>query len=105
MGTCHWMAPEVISSDPYYTLAADVYSFGIVIWEILTRETPYREITPLEIPTRVLHRGERPNLSLIPSSCPIELRNLMIECWSQSPMARPSFDRIIEVLENIRLSE
>ena len=53
MGTCHWMAPEVLDSKPY-SLAADVYSYGIVLWEIVARETPYKGLNPVTIPYHVL---------------------------------------------------
>ena len=44
-GTFHWMAPEVLENSPY-TQSADVYSFGIVLWEILAREPPFKNHTP-----------------------------------------------------------
>lgn len=47
-GTYHWMAPEVLSSKPYST-KADVYSYGIVLWEILSRCTPFKGMKQQEI--------------------------------------------------------
>jgi len=47
-GTFHWMAPEVLQSEEY-THKADVYSFGIVMWEIICREPPYSKWKPHEI--------------------------------------------------------
>ena len=44
VGTCHWMAPEVINNQKY-TTKADVYSYGIIIWEVCTREIPYEYYT------------------------------------------------------------
>lgn len=43
LGTFHWMAPEIFDNKPY-SLKADVFSFGICIWEILSRETPYKDL-------------------------------------------------------------
>jgi serine/threonine protein kinase len=40
MGTCHWMAPEVLSDQPY-DLKADIYSYAVVAWEVVTRRKPY----------------------------------------------------------------
>lgn len=102
MGTCHWMAPEVLQSSPY-SLAADVYSFGIVTYEILAREIPYKNLQFFCIPGRVVH-GERPNLSAVGSGCPAALRELMRSCWDSSPQARPSFDQITDVLDAVVLA-
>jgi serine/threonine protein kinase len=44
VGTTHWMAPEVLRSE-MYTDAADVYSFGALLWEMLSREIPYRNLS------------------------------------------------------------
>ena len=100
VGTCHWMAPEVINSEPY-SLAADIYSFGIVLWEIAARETPYKGIMPIEIPVRVL-KGERPDLNIIGPAVPPGIKDLIRKCWDQNPRARPTFRRIIEELEAIQ---
>ena len=43
LGTYHWMAPEIFNNEPY-SLKADVYSYGIVLWEIASRSPPYRNI-------------------------------------------------------------
>ena len=40
-GTFHWMAPEVLQSDANYSYKADVYSYAIVMWEIMAREPPF----------------------------------------------------------------
>jgi serine/threonine protein kinase len=47
-GTFHWMAPEVLRSEPYSN-KADVYSYGIVLWEICSREPPFAKLKPHEI--------------------------------------------------------
>jgi serine/threonine protein kinase len=97
MGTCHWMAPEVLSNQPY-SLEADIYSFAIVMWEILAREVPYNNINPMTIPIRVV-KGERPNISQIPSTCPTALKDLIRQCWDQVPAKRPNFHKILDVIE------
>lgn len=94
------MAPEVLASQPY-SLEADVYSYGIVVWEILSRETPYRGINPASIPYKVLQLGERPDLNKIPQNTPQELKDLITTCWSSDPKQRPNFSGIIEILNNI----
>ena len=44
-GTLQWMAPEVFRGDTRYTTAIDVFSYGIVMWEVATREVPWRELS------------------------------------------------------------
>ena len=102
MGTCHWMAPEVIANRPY-GLSADVYSYGIVLWEIVCRETPYRNIPPVSIAERVVRNGERPSLTTVPSSCPAALKELMVKCWQTDPSKRPTFSEVLDWLERIEL--
>lgn len=68
-GTFHWMAPEVIMNQPY-TIKADVYSYGIVLWEILSRRKPYEGINPSMIGYNVVHFNKRPDERFIPAECP-----------------------------------
>jgi tRNA A-37 threonylcarbamoyl transferase component Bud32 len=68
-GTFHWMAPEVIMNQPY-TIKADVYSYGIVLWEILARRKPYEGINPTMIGYNVVHFNKRPDERFIPPDCP-----------------------------------
>jgi serine/threonine protein kinase len=99
-GTTHWMAPEVIANQPY-SFAADVYSYGIVLWEICARDTPYRHIPPMLIPLKVLKSRERPNLSIIPSSCPEKLKQLIPMCWHHEPSRRPTFEQVCDLLDTV----
>lgn len=99
MGTCHWMAPEVINNLPY-SLSADIYSFAIVMWEVIVREIPYKDVNPMTIPVKVL-RGERPNLNVIPSTCPELVKDIMKAAWDQNPSRRPTFAQILDALETL----
>jgi serine/threonine protein kinase len=101
MGTCHWMAPEVLSSQPY-SLPADVYSYGIVMWEIMTRQTPYKGKNPAQILYGVVNQQERPSQALIPPTIPSTLRGLMTKCWHQDPSNRPTFDQILTILDSLQ---
>lgn len=58
-GTYRWMAPEVIEHRPYNN-KADVFSFGIVLWELLTGQVPYLGLTPLQAAVAVVQKGLRP---------------------------------------------
>ena len=86
-GTYRWMAPEVIEHKPY-TEKADVFSFAVVLWELLTCRVPYSEMTPLQAAVGVVQKGLRPG---IPSNTPPALGQLMEACWAQDATHRPSF--------------
>ena len=85
-GTYRWMAPEVIEHAPYGA-AADVYSFGVLLWELLTARVPYDTLSPLQAAVGVVQKGLRPT---IPATCPAPLADVMRECWTRAPAARPS---------------
>lgn len=64
------MAPELLENRNY-TLKVDVYSYAVVLWEICSRETPYKDFkSPLAIMKHVTIENGRPNLSRINPGCP-----------------------------------
>ena len=100
LGTCHWMAPEVIKNNNY-TLKADVYSFGILIFEICSRKIPYNGMNLQQIQRFVAEEKGRPDINLLEENSPIQLVNLMIKCWDDNCNNRPSFSQIIEYLKKL----
>ncbi|KAF5960887.1 hypothetical protein HYC85_002096 [Camellia sinensis] len=96
-GTYRWMAPEVIEHKPY-DHKADIFSFGIVLWELLTGELPYSYLTPLQAAVGVVQEGLRPT---IPKHTHPKLAELLEKCWQQNPTLRPNFSEIIEILKQI----
>ena len=89
------MAPEVISGKNY-SEKADVYSFGIILWEFASREPPYRKITQTKVSVEVVKNDLRPK---IPKNTPEPLVRLMKRCWDRNPLRRPSFKEIIYEIE------
>ncbi|XWS60723.1 hypothetical protein CRYUN_Cryun07bG0060400 [Craigia yunnanensis] len=95
-GTYRWMAPEMIK-EKHHTKKVDVYSFGIVLWELLTALTPFDNMTPEQAAFAVCQKDARPQL---PSSCPLAYSHLINRCWSRNPLKRPPFDEIVPILES-----
>eukprot|EP01133_Synstelium_polycarpum_P017737 gene17737-21148_t len=93
-GTTGWVAPEVLAEEGY-TEKADVYSFAIVLWELLTRLIPYAGKNTMQV-VRSIDRGER--LS-IPDWCPATYASLINRCWETDPAHRPSFPEILPMME------
>lgn len=99
-GTYRWMAPEMIKHK-VYGRKVDVYSFGLVLWEMVTGTIPYEEMTPIQAAFAVVNKNSRP---VIPTNCPASLRALIEQCWSLHPEKRPEFWQIVKVLEQFESS-
>eukprot|EP00339_Tiarina_fusa_P017847 CAMPEP_0117010202 /NCGR_PEP_ID=MMETSP0472-20121206/9056_1 /TAXON_ID=693140 ORGANISM="Tiarina fusus, Strain LIS" /NCGR_SAMPLE_ID=MMETSP0472 /ASSEMBLY_ACC=CAM_ASM_000603 /LENGTH=398 /DNA_ID=CAMNT_0004712683 /DNA_START=255 /DNA_END=1447 /DNA_ORIENTATION=- len=95
-GSPLWMPPEVLSLQQFDE-KSDIYAFGIILWEALTREEPYQEYNNLEEFTyAICQKRARPS---IPPGTPASLARLMQQCWQHDPSKRPSFSVIIQDLD------
>ena len=75
-----------------------MYAFGIIIWEILTREEPYADKEMMQIVLEVVNNGLRPHVNNALLTHP--LYPLMTDCWHQLPDRRPNFKAILERLDH-----
>ncbi|XP_044256140.1 fibroblast growth factor receptor homolog 1-like isoform X2 [Tribolium madens] len=93
-----WMAPEALFHR-VYTTQSDVWSYGILLWEIMTLGgTPYPSVPSVEKLFQLLRNGHRMEK---PPCCSLEIYILMRECWSYKPNERPTFSQLVEDLDRI----
>uniref|UniRef100_A0AAY4ETV6 mitogen-activated protein kinase kinase kinase n=1 Tax=Denticeps clupeoides TaxID=299321 RepID=A0AAY4ETV6_9TELE len=90
-GTVAWMAPEVIRNEPV-SEKVDIWSFGVVLWEMLTGEVPYKDVDSSAIIWGV---GNNTLQLPVPESCPDGFKILLRQCWNCKPRNRPSFRQIL----------
>lgn len=101
-GTLPWMAPELLNgSSSLVSEKVDVFSFGIVMWELLTGEEPYANMHYGAIIGGIVNNTLRPP---IPSWCDPSWRSLMERCWSADPALRPAFPEIAAELRTMATS-
>jgi serine/threonine protein kinase len=101
VGTVAWIAPEVFQNKKYGE-KCDVYSFGVILYELLTHSIPFREIPAFRIPGVVV-KGQRPTIpSEVLKHAPKEYIQLLHKCWHHNPAKRPSFTEIIAQLALLR---
>ncbi|XP_025199424.1 fibroblast growth factor receptor 4-like isoform X1 [Melanaphis sacchari] len=93
-----WMAPEALFHR-VYTNQSDVWSYGVLLWEIMTLGgTPYPSVPNMEQLFNLLQSGHRMEK---PSCCSLEIYMIMRDCWSYHPNERPMFDELVESLDQI----
>ncbi|KAL8522208.1 hypothetical protein ACS0TY_012375 [Phlomoides rotata] len=97
-GTAEWMAPEVLRSEPSNE-KSDIYSFGVILWELATLRVPWTEMNSMQVVGAVGFQDR--HLDIPPMVDPL-VAEIISDCWYRNPQARPSFAQIITRLKCLR---
>ncbi|CAH0556084.1 unnamed protein product [Brassicogethes aeneus] len=96
-----WMAPEALFHK-VYTTQSDVWSYGILLWEIMTLGgNPYPSVPNVDTLFQLLRNGRRMEK---PDCCSLEIYKIMKDCWSYYPTERPQFSHLVEDLDGILMA-
>ena len=104
MGTPLWMAPEVVEAQGTgekitYNEKVDVYSYGIILTELINRKLPYSEVkNRFDIMPKVI-RGGRPEVDR--DNAPAKIVGLMERCWAHKPTSRPTMEEVVDTLDQM----
>lgn len=103
VGTTRWMAPEVIRGEKFYTHKVDIYSLGLILWELIEGKLPFESTRwNHEIEDFVL-KGMRPVLRS--DLCPLRWKLLIVSCWQSDPSQRPTIQQVIASMQRIAREE
>ncbi|XP_063611919.1 serine/threonine-protein kinase TNNI3K-like isoform X1 [Penaeus indicus] len=97
-GNLRWMAPEVFTQCTRYSIKADVFSFGLCLWELLASELPFAHLKPAAAAADMAYKHSRPPLDM---AFPKEVATLLENSWHKVPEERPDFSQIVEDLETL----
>ena len=97
-GTFGWVAPELFDEKPVVTKAADIYAYGMILWELMTKpyRTPFQGLAYASVLTAKMNRGDKQET--VPTSCPKEVSTIMQSCWRKATK-RPTASQVAVSLE------
>ncbi|XP_057523598.1 serine/threonine-protein kinase EDR1 [Amaranthus tricolor] len=96
-GTPEWMAPEVLRNEPSNE-KCDIYSFGVILWELATLCVPWTGLNPMQVVGAVGFQNRR---LTIPEEVDPMVAQIIRECWENDPRLRPSFSQLIFRLKGL----
>ncbi|XP_061349438.1 serine/threonine-protein kinase EDR1-like [Gastrolobium bilobum] len=97
-GTPEWMAPEVLRNEPSNE-KCDVYSFGVILWELATQRLPWSGMNPMQVVGAVGFQNRRLD---IPKEVDPLVSRIICGCWQQDPNLRPSFAQLTVALKSLQ---
>ncbi|XP_060088007.1 serine/threonine-protein kinase TNNI3K isoform X2 [Heteronotia binoei] len=95
-GNLRWMAPEVFTQCTRYTVKADVFSYALCLWELLTGEIPFAHLKPAAAAADMAYHHIRPPIGY---SIPKPISTLLMRGWNACPEGRPEFSEVVAKLE------
>ncbi|KAL4385152.1 hypothetical protein GQ457_15G001160 [Hibiscus cannabinus] len=97
-GTAEWMAPEVLRNEPSDE-KCDVYSFGVILWELSTLQQPWKGMNPMQVVGAVGFQHRRLD---IPDDVDPAIAEIITKCWHTDPKLRPTFAEIMAALKPLQ---
>ncbi|XP_059643177.1 probable serine/threonine-protein kinase SIS8 isoform X2 [Cornus florida] len=97
-GTAEWMAPEVLRNEPSNE-KCDVFSFGVILWELCTLQQPWGGMNPMQVVGAVGFQHRRLD---IPDDMHPSIADIIMKCWQTDPKLRPSFAEIMAALKPLQ---
>ncbi|KAF8118205.1 hypothetical protein N665_0006s0197 [Sinapis alba] len=97
-GTPEWMAPEVLRNEPANE-KCDVYSFGVILWELVTSRIPWKGLNPMQVVGAVGFQNRRLE---IPDDIDPTVAQIIRDCWQTEPHLRPSFTQLMRSLKRLQ---
>ncbi|CAI9118963.1 OLC1v1020600C4 [Oldenlandia corymbosa var. corymbosa] len=97
-GTPQWMAPEVLRNEPSDE-KADVYSFGVILWELATEKIPWDNLNSMQVIGAVGFMNQRLD---IPNDVHPQWAAVIESCWRSEPRSRPSFQELVDKLRDMQ---
>lgn len=95
IGSMRWKAPETFGATPHWSDKADMFSLGVTLWELFTRQVPFASITNSEMVKQAICTGQRP---VVPESCPPTYARMLTWCWNQVENERPTAQVLLEYM-------
>ena len=103
IGTLRWMAPELLKRETDdHNVATDIYSYGMVLWEIASRQLPFRSGLDNTVVMNWIKDGEQEN---VPVDCPEAYGELIKACWQKEAKERPSAEKLVAELKRAKPQE
>ncbi|CAM8982140.1 unnamed protein product [Rhodiola kirilowii] len=97
-GTAEWMAPEVLRNEPSNE-KCDVYSYGVILWELATMQQPWGGMNPMQVVGAVGFQHRRLE---IPDGIDPAVADIIRQCWQTDPRLRPTFGEIMSALKPLQ---